>query len=258
MAKRQVSTTSILFAVLCMMLVNTFAIAEVKLKPIVIEQQNHDKKSFTQGLHLKNGIFYESSGLYGQSFIQRYDHSNNIEKRIDLPANLFAEGLTVQQGQLHLLTWQSGQLLSFDAKTLKYLGSKHYKGDGWGLTHHKNEFIMSDGSDTIYFRDSKSFVIKRTISVHNKWRKYKNINELEFVDGAIWANVWQSSYILKISPKDGEVLATVSLKDLVAKNSTAPQHTVLNGIAYDHERKAFWLTGKFWPNRYLVKFQPSK
>lgn len=235
-----------------------FACAEMKLIATVIEQQAHDSKTFTQGLYLHDGVFFESSGFYGQSFIKRYNRKNTIEKRVDLPANIFAEGLTIKENQLHLLTWQSGQLLSFNSETLEYLGNRPYKGEGWGLTHHKDEFIMSNGSDKIFFRDSKSFEIKRTISVHNKWRKYTNINELEYVDGAIWANVWQSSNILKISPKDGEVLGIASLKDLAKKNDTVPQHTVLNGIAFDPEKQAFWITGKFWPNRYLVRFEQQK
>jgi len=228
------------------------------LDVVIIDQAPHDPRVFTQGLYFQRGDIYESSGLYGKSFVRRYRAgTGEVTHEILLPKHLFAEGITLFRERLYLLTWKARQALVLDPTTLKIKNRLSYTGDGWGLTHNASELIMSDGSDTLYFRDEETFQVKRTIVVKNKWRKFRNINELEYAQSFIWANIWQSPLILKVSPDDGEVVAQANLRQLVEKNSTVPGHTVLNGIAYDKKRKAFWVTGKFWPSRYLIKFQPQ-
>lgn len=226
------------------------------LSVTVLEEQAHDPLTFTQGLLISDGKVYESSGLYSKSFIRRYDNqTQKIEKQRKLPNNLFAEGLTLFNNQLFLLTWKSGMALVLDPKTLQPLKKFSYSGEGWGLTHSANELIMSDGSDTLIFRNPSTFKKTKSISVHSKWKHYKNLNELDYADSAIWANIWQSNLILKISPLDGSVLGIADLSKLAEKNNRIRNESVLNGIAYDEEKKAFWITGKYWPSRYLVRFE---
>ena len=229
-----------------------------KLNYTILEEKKHDTNSFTQGLFWQDGKLYESSGLYGKSFLRRYDANNlNIEQQVRLPARFFAEGLTLYQDKLYLLTWQAGTLLVYDKNTFQEQKPLKYQGQGWGLSHDGKHFVMSDGSDQIYFRDSQSFEVVRKVQVHSKWRKYKKINELEFAEGAVWANVWLKPYILKISPDNGEVLGIASFSDLVSVNTKSPRHAVLNGIAYDKSRDAFWITGKLWPKSYLIRFNEN-
>lgn len=241
-------------ALLCLLLCQP-ARAEQTLRAVVIEQKPHDPTLFTQGLILHGGDLYESSGLYGKSFIRRYDaQTQEIKNELALPAHYFAEGLTLFDQQLIVLTWKAGRALVYDPHSFAFKGQRSYAGDGWGLTHNGSELITSDGSATLYFRDATTFTVKRTLQVRNKWRKYRHLNELEYAASYIWANVWQSPLILKIAPHTGEVVALANLRDLVRQNSARPGHSVLNGIAYDAERDAFWITGKLWPRRYLVRF----
>ena len=220
----------------------------------ILEERSHDPTSFTQGLELQGDTLFESSGLYGRSYIRRFSPNGVIEQQLDVPPHIFAEGLTVLNNRLFLLSWKAQTLFAFNPKTFASLGSFQYSGEGWGLTHNANELIMSDGSEQIHFHSPENFTRTRTIHAHNQWRKFDRINELEFAQGAIWANVWLSNNILKISPQDGTVLAIVSLDSLGKKHNSRPGTTVLNGIAYVPDRNAFWVTGKFWPKKYLVQF----
>lgn len=253
----------------------------------IIEERNHDPSIFTQGFDYEDGLFYESSGLFGKSFVRSYkhlsppsdDHSsdNNKGKKLTEPASqsatatkdkaqpeqikqtylskkIFAEGLVKVGDLLHLLTWQSGKLLSMDAKSLNIINIRNYRGEGWGITHDGNDFVMSDGSEKLYFRDFKTFQVKKQITVRDDKRTYTKLNELEYANGFIWANVWLSTYILKINPLNGNVIDRFDLSEIVTKNSARPMHTVLNGIAYDKKHDAFWVTGKYWPKKYLIKF----
>lgn len=233
---------------------STALFAEQRLTYTVLQEAEHHKESFTQGLYLTGSQLYESSGLYGRSFIQRYDvATNKIQVKRKLPGRLFAEGLTLFNNQIYLLTWKAGVALVLDPVSLVPTQQLSYAGEGWGITHTPKYIITSDGSSKLNFRDPQNFEVTRSITVHNQWRRYKNLNELEYAEGAIWANVWQSDLLLKISPKDGTVLGTVNLSALRKQQTTLANENVLNGIAYDPEKKAFWVTGKFWPKRYLIK-----
>lgn len=225
----------------------------------VLEHAAHDTNNFTQGFSFREGIFYESSGLYKKSYLHKYTHDGSIpEVKIPLDDNLFAEGLELVDGKLYLLTWQAEQLLVFNKNTLKQEHTLTYEGEGWGLTHNGQYFYMSNGSDEISIRNSEDFSQKRRIQVHDTQHTYRNINELEYAKGFIWANVWQSNLVLKIQPFSGFVVATYDLTPLTRYNSTQPRHSVLNGIAFDKTRDAFWITGKLWPNRYLLQFNDNK
>ncbi len=229
--------------------------AEDALSFEIIETRDHDAQVFTQGFELHGNTAYVSSGLYGRSFLRSYDHENlKVKHELPLPKHIFAEGITVKNNTLYALSWHAGIMFLIDPNTMKIKGKARYNGEGWGLTHDEKSLIMSNGSDTLYFRDSTSLEVTRTINVHNQWRKYKKLNELEYAEGFIWANVWGSDYILKIDPQSGKSLGIINLHSIASKHNSRPGHTVLNGIAYDKKRKAFWVTGKFWPKQYLVKF----
>lgn len=250
-----------LFLLYCLLaLLASSSMAVEQLHVSMIDSRSHDANVFTQGYFANDTHLWESSGLYGKSFLRRYTlSSGEIENEIPLPKQLFAEGLSVYNNELFLLTWRAGILVVYDPTTLQVKRSVRYEGEGWGLTHNDSALIMSDGSDTLTFRDPTTFKESKRIRVHNAWRSYRYLNELEFVNGAIWANVWRSPFILKISPEDGSVLAIANLSDLVKTHTEKNKEAVLNGIAYDRKHDAFWITGKNWPTQYLLRFQtPQK
>lgn len=232
-----------------------------ELQFTVLEQRQHDPQVFTQGYVIDGDRIFESSGLYGRSFLRSYSLASLMdpsrpseERQVSLAKPYFAEGITVFNDTLFLLTWREGKLLHFNPATLLHIKTTDYAGEGWGLTHDGKSLIKSNGSHTLSFHHPTDFRIERTIDVHNKWRKFPKLNELEYAKGAIWANVWGSDIILKISPETGTVLGIANLASLVVLNSSRPQHSVLNGIAYDAKRDGFWVTGKLWPRQYLVQF----
>lgn len=243
-------------AVFLLALLAQASVAVEKLNVQVLDSRDHDSAIFTQGYFTDGTALWESSGLYGKSFLRRYAYATGeLEHEVKLPKQLFAEGLTVYKNELFLLTWRAGTLLVLDPKTLQVKRRLRYSGEGWGITHNDNMLIMSNGSDTLSFRDPQTFKETKKIRVRNAWQSYRYLNELEFAQGAIWANVWRSPYIVKISPQDGTVLAIADLSAVVKTHTEKNIEAVLNGIAYDAKRKAFWITGKNWSRQYLVRFQ---
>lgn len=221
----------------------------------VIESMEHDPSFFTQGFELRNGVAYESSGLYGRSKVRKYRlESNQSLAETQLPSSYFAEGLTVLNDTLYLLTWKENTLLLLDPGSLKTRREIKYVGEGWGLANDGRHLIMSDGSDTISFRNATTFEVERQILVRVGQQPIDRINELEFANGYIWANVFQSTVVLKINPSTGVVATIYNLEKLVKEHTNGRDNRVLNGIAYDKNKKAFWVTGKLWPRRYLVEF----
>lgn len=221
----------------------------------ILEVKDHSPAAFTQGLVQHGEWITETSGLYGASYIVQY-HAETGEqrRRLDLPDHLFAEGITWMDGSLYMLTWKAGKMWVLDPDTLSVNNKVRYLGEGWGLTHDGERLIMSNGSDQLLFRCVDTFAVERTVAVHEGERSWRNLNELVYAEGLIWANVWLSPYILAIDPESGRVMGKVDFSELVEKNSTNPSHTVLNGIAYDQSSSTYWITGKHWPNRYRVRF----
>lgn len=221
----------------------------------IIEQRAHDTRLFTQGLLLDKGQFYESGGRYGQSRLVRYgalEEKANREKELD--DRLFAEGLTLLDGKLFLLTWKAQQLLILDAESFQLKRTMDYQGEGWGLTHNGQQLIRSDGSSQLHFHNANDFTLERSREVTLSGEPVKRLNELEYIQGHIWANIWHSDKLVKIDPQSGQVLAQLDLSDLAARHSSSG---VLNGIAYDKARRGLWVTGKNWPKLYLLKLEPE-
>jgi len=245
---------------ICSIFLSDFALAKESTHYQVLETISHDSSYFTQGLELSNGVMFESSGLYGQSRIRKYLPANDKTLlETPLEEKYFAEGLTLLANELFVLTWKENTAFVLNPDDLSVVREMTYDGQGWGLANNGKQIIMSNGSNTIYFRDPTTFEIRHEIDVYSEQHPVRRINELEYAEGYIWANIWHSSLIVKINPISGELIGFYDMATLVEKNTAASDRGVLNGIAYDADEKAFWITGKLWPERYLVKFgSPQK
>lgn len=218
----------------------------------VVTRHPHDDSAFTQGLLWHEGELYESTGLVGRSSIRRWDlSSGRIAQRKEVP-DVFAEGLARVGDELFQLTWQDEVLLVYDRETLELKRELAYEGEGWGLCFDGESLVMSDGSDDLTFRDPETFEVERRLRVRKIGRPVRMLNELECVDGAIWANVWQRDEIVKIDPRSGQVTATVDASGLLSFLERRGAD-VLNGIAWIPERERFVLTGKLWPAAFEVE-----
>jgi len=221
----------------------------------VITSKDHDTRLFTQGLIVHGDTMIESSGLYNKSFVRIYHtDTGDILKQKALPADIFAEGLTLMANQLYLLTWRKGILFVLDPDTLSIAKTLHYQGQGWGITHSNKLLYTSDGSHVISARDPETFaVIKRLAVKHPQHGRLNSLNELEYARELIWANRWQTNWIYAINPNNGELVGELDLTELVPSLFQNNRQQVLNGIAYDPKQDAFWVTGKNWPVRYLIR-----
>lgn len=234
------------------------------LRLTVTARYPHDRAAFTEGLqYLGNGLLAESTGLVGESGVRRVElKSGRVLAGVATPlASAFGEGVSVLGGVAYHLTWQSGLAYAFDAATLREVGRYRYQGEGWGLTNDGKSLIMSDGSSTLFWRDPRTFAVTRTLRVTDAGQPVKNLNELEYVQGSIYANIWLTNRIARIDPKSGNVTAWLDVTPLMQEASEGaargPQpltfDDVPNGIAYVPERGTLLLTGKRWPTVYEVK-----
>jgi glutamine cyclotransferase len=214
----------------------------------------HDTTSFTQGLVFKDGQLYESTGLEGESSLRRVDiTTGKTLQRIDVPRQYFAEGLALVGDELLQLTWKHKLGFVYDRATFKQKRTFAYNTEGWGIAYDgASRLVMSDGSDTLTFLDPKTFAPSRTIKVSDAGRPVPNLNELEWVEGEIWANVWLTDRIARISPNTGEVNAWIDLSSLYPASQRMPPADVLNGIAYDRATRRIYITGKKWPRLYQI------
>jgi glutaminyl-peptide cyclotransferase len=217
----------------------------------------HDTSSFTEGLLLHNNSLYESTGLEGQSYLMKVDlKTGKAQKKTALDKNLFGEGITILKDKIFMLTYQNNKAFSFDLNTFEKLQEFEWPYEGWGMTHNGSSLIISTGGSNLYFVEPNSFKIQKMVGVTDNNGPVGNINELEYVDGLIYANVWQTNYIVKIDPETGKILGKLDLTDILAKNNIAydPNHLeFLNGIAYNASSKTFYITGKWWPALFEVK-----
>ncbi len=224
----------------------------------VLEKVTHNSNTFTQGLVIHDGWIFESSGHYGKSFLQKLNvKTNEIEKHLDLPSDVFAEGITVANDLLYLLSWKAGKAWVIHPDSFELVNTFNYDGEGWGLTNTSKYLIISDGSQIIRFFDPSSFELKKTLTVKENGTLVKSLNELEYVEGIIWANIWRQNRIVGIDIISGEVIGSLDLSELQTQSGANNIDSVLNGIAYDKNKDAFWITGKYWTDRYLIKIFPQ-
>lgn len=226
----------------------------------IITERAHSEQLFTQGLLLSGDTFYESSGRYGRSRLVSYprqDTDDGFIQERSLPRRYFAEGLTELGDRLYLLTWRENTLMVFAKSDFELLESHHYTGEGWGLTDNGEQLIRSDGSHRLFFHDPKDFALLRTVEVLDRGQPVKKLNELEYIDGRVWANIWHDSRLVEIDPDSGQVKGYVDLRALVKSTAPKASQSVLNGIAWDAEQKGLWVTGKNWPTLFLIRLTPE-
>ena len=233
----------------------------------ILKSIPHDTAAFTQGLEVYDGALLESTGLVGQSTLRKLNtFSGKIEKQHALPNEIFAEGLTVLNDTIYQLSWQNHLVFMYDAKTFKQLGTLPWSGEGWGITNNGTELIISEGSDKLYFVQPKTLKLNKVLSIRDNYGAVNNLNELEMVDGFIYANRWQYEYILKIDPASGLVVGIINMQDMLQKNTKSDLSylksrgntpteagAVLNGMAFDKSKNIFYITGKLWPEIFEVK-----
>ena len=220
----------------------------------VIHTYPHDEQAFTQGLIFVDGQLYESTGLNGHSTLRMDDlETGKVLQHIDVPAQYFAEGLTNWRSNLVQLTWKAHTAFVYDRFSFRLLKILHYDGEGWGLTQDGKNLILSDGSATLRFLNPETFQVVRRINVTDQGQPVKELNELEYIHGQIYANVWYSNKIARISPQTGKVLGWIDLSNLVSSLGLQNQDAVLNGIAYDAQHDRLFITGKLWPKLFEIK-----
>jgi glutamine cyclotransferase len=221
----------------------------------IVHAYPHDPKAFTQGLIFVDGHLYESTGLKGRSSLRMADlYTGNVLQKHDLPPDIFGEGLTDWESTLIQLTWTSHKAFVYDRFSFALQKTMSYQGEGWGLTHDSSQLILSDGSATLRFLDPKSFKVTRQLKVTDQsGRAIENLNELEFVRGEIYANVWQTDEIIRISPGTGRILGRIELKGIINKRELQGEGAVLNGIAYDEKGDRLFVTGKLWPKLFEIR-----
>jgi glutaminyl-peptide cyclotransferase len=224
----------------------------------VVRTYPHDSQAFTQGLVYLDGHLYESTGLEGRSSLRMEDlDTGRILAFHDVPAQYFAEGLTNWGNTLIQLTWQNHLALVYDRLNFRFLRSFHYDGEGWGLTQDGKNLILSDGSSVLRFFDPTTFREVRRITVKDGATLVTQINELEYIHGQIYANIWHSDRIARISPATGKVLGWIDLSGLLPTSEHSTAEAVLNGIAYDAAHDRLFVTGKLWPRIFEIKVIPS-
>lgn len=225
----------------------------------VIHAYPHDSQAFTQGLIYLDGHLYESTGLNGQSTLREEDlETGRVLKEVSVPSEYFAEGLTNWGDSLIQLTWKSHVAFVYDRASFRLLRTLHYPWEGWGLTQDGRHLILSDGSDTLHFLNPETLAEVRSVRVTDKGSPLKELNELEYIHGVIYANVWMTDKIARISPETGKVLGWIDLDGILSSVEVRGRDAVLNGIAYDPARRRLFVTGKLWPRLFEIQVVPGK
>ena len=225
----------------------------------VVARHPHDRAAFTQGLAWQGGALFESTGREGESEVRRVRLADGrVLQRIKLPATQFGEGLTASGGELVSLTWRSGVGYRWNARTLKQTGTWRYSGEGWGLASDGRRLILSDGTATLRFLDPKSFAERERVMVTLNGRPLDQLNELEWVGGALLANVWHQPYLVRIDTATGVVTQVIDLRPVVAEVAAADQEAVANGIAWEPGSKRLYVTGKLWPTLFEIRLTANR
>ncbi len=226
----------------------------IDLKYQIISEYPHDTTAFTQGLVFDDGIFYESTGMWNESDVRQVvPESGVVLKRQTIEKELFGEGLALVDDRLIQLTWQAGRGFVYDKNTLERIDEFTYSGEGWGLTFDEKNLIMSDGSDSLRFLDPNNFSELRRVAVTLDGQPLEKLNELEFVNGEIFANVWQTDTIVRINPLSGKVTGRLNLSGILELAEKTTRTDVLNGIAYDKANDIFYITGKYWSKVFALR-----
>jgi len=223
----------------------------------VVHGWPHDRLAFTQGLVYRDGKLYEGTGRNGQSSLREVElETGRVLHRHDLEQRYFGEGLAFFDGKLYQLTWRSQVGFIYDAATFQPVGQFNYTGEGWGLTDDGTSLILSDGTSTLRFLDPVTFAVRRTVTVTDNGQEVSRLNELEYVNGEVYANVWTSNLIARIDPATGHVKGWIDLTGLLSPMDRTGDEDVLNGIAYDAANDRLLVTGKLWPRLFQIRVVP--
>ena len=224
----------------------------------IVNTYPHDPDAFIQGLVVEDSVFYEGTGLNGRSSLRRVRlTSGQVEKIIPLSASVFGEGITVYNNKIIQLTWQSNIGFVYDKETFEEIRTVAYPTEGWGITYDGSRFIMSDGSSQLFFRDPVTFEELGRVSVTDEGQPVSQLNELEYIKGEVYANVWQTDRIARINPTTGKVIAWIDLTGILTNEDRQTTVDVLNGIAYDAQKDRLFVTGKLWPKIFEIKLVPK-
>ncbi len=225
----------------------------------IVNVYPHDTTAFTQGLFFKDGYLYESTGQVGQSTIRKVELETGSTVQVEkFPEGIFGEGIIDWGDRLIGLSWRRQTGFEWDINSFKMKGTFVYQGEGWGLTRNSTHILMSDGTPAIRFLDPETLNEVRRIEVKAQGRPLINLNELEWVDGEIFANIWQTDFIARINPENGDVIGLINLRGLLSREDIIPGYTdVLNGIAVNAEGKLF-VTGKYWPKLFEIRLVKIK
>lgn len=225
----------------------------------IVHVYPHDRNAFTQGLIYLNGFLYEGTGLNGRSSLRKVKlETGEVLQNIALQPQYFGEGITDWGHDLIELTWQNGMGFVYDQFSFRKLREFKYQGEGWGLTHDSFNLIMSDGSAYLRYLDPETFREKRRLLVKDGDRPVINLNELEYIKGEVYANIWMTDRIARISPKTGLVVGWINLQGLLTDADRPESGAVLNGIAYDSAHDRLFVTGKLWPKLFEIRLKPAK
>lgn len=221
------------------------------LRGRVVATYPQSPEAFVEGLELYDGLLYESTGLYGRSTLRIVSLESGILRVLhQLPDDLYAEGLTVFDGRVYQMTYQAHRCFTYEPRTLAPIAEQTYEGEAWGLTHDEASLILSDGTSVLRFLDPETLAVQRTLQVREGETPIERLNELEWVEGEIWANVWRTDRIARIDPASGRVLGWIELAFLREGLGLTEEQAVLNGIAYDASARRLYVTGKLWPALY--------
>ncbi|WP_417908532.1 glutaminyl-peptide cyclotransferase [Candidatus Electronema sp. PJ] len=232
--------------------------SSTQLTAVIVKEYPHDPTAFTQGLILDKGTMYESTGLYGQSSLRQVDlATGRVIQQRDYDRQFFAEGITVLGESIYQLTWTNRVIFQYDKNSFALRRTFPWPREGWGLTHDGSSLIVSDGTAHLYFLAPDSMTEQRQLTVHDGGQEINRLNELEYVNGSIYANVWYEQRIAVINPQDGAVTAWIDLSALCARMQGNNAEAVLNGIMHDSESGRLVVTGKLWPALFEIKTVPA-
>ena len=222
----------------------------------VVNTWPHDADAYTQGLVFVDGKLLESTGQQGRSSLRRVElETGKVVQKVSLADQYFAEGLTLLKGKIYQLTWQHQLGFIYDAQSFEKVGQFAYAGEGWGLANDGESLIISDGTKRIRFLDPGDFHVKRVITVLDRGTPVTEINELEYVEGEIYANIWHRDTVARIDPQTGRVVGWIDLRGLLSLGEVTDEEAVLNGIAYDQANHRLFVTGKLWPKLFEIRLK---
>lgn len=223
----------------------------------IVHEFPHDPKAFVQGLAWDDGSVYEGTGRYDQSSLRRVDlNTGEVELKLEYDEQIFAEGITVYKDSIYQLTWKNNLIFQYDKHDISHIKSWRFSRQGWGITHDNEHLIVSDGTDKLFFLAPTTLIEQRRISVHDDQGPVYYLNELEYINGKIYANIWETDRIAIIDPKNGVVTGYLDLSGLASNMKSAKKTDALNGIMYDPESGRLFVTGKLWPSLFEIEVVP--